>query len=63
MAIPEIKLTAEDKAMLEALGADIAGLEREVAKAEAAELDAAPKLREDFEKMKKRRELILKVYG
>jgi len=63
MPIPEIKLTPEDKAMLEALEADIADLERELTKAEAAELEAAPKLREDFEKMKKRRELILKVYG
>jgi len=63
MAIPEIKLTPEDKATLEALEADIVDLEREVAKAEAAELEAAPQLREDFEKMKKRRELILKVYG
>lgn len=63
MAIPEIKLSPDDKATLEALEADFVDLEREIAKAEAAELDAAPELRQNFEKVKRQRELMLKVYG
>lgn len=63
MTIPEIKLTPEDKVTLIALETDIADLEREIVKAEAAELDTAPQLRKDFERMKKQRLLILEVYG
>lgn len=68
MAVPEIKLTPEDQRTLEALGADIAALEREVAKAERAGLGLMPdsplkKLKEDLATAKKLREGVLKEYG
>lgn len=62
MAIPEIKLTAEDKAKLEAMSPDITALQREITKAETAGIDVAD-LKADLAKSLKLREGILKVYG
>lgn len=62
MAIPEIRLTPEDRKRLEELQADIVALERELRKAEECELDVA-QLRADFDKAKRQREAILRIYG
>ena len=62
MPIPEIRLTPEDRKRLEDLEADIVALERELRKAEECELDVA-ELRADFDKAKRQREAILRVYG
>ena len=62
MPIPEIRLTPEDKATLEALEADIVALDKELIKAEQAGLDVAD-LKEDLAKSKKLREGLLKFYG
>lgn len=62
MAIPEIKLTPEDKTKLEAMSPDIDALSREIAKAKSAGLDVA-ELEVDFKKATKLREGILRVYG
>ena len=62
MAIPEIKLKPDDRARLEALEADIVALERELKKAEECEFDVA-QLRADFDKAKRQREAMLRVYG
>ena len=62
MPIPEIRLTPEDKATLEALEADIVALDKELIKAEQAGLDVAD-IKEDLAKSKKLREGLLKFYG
>lgn len=62
MPIPEIRLTPEDRKRLEDLEADIVALDRELKKAEECELDVAA-LRVDFDKAKRQREAILRVYG
>ena len=62
MPIPEIRLTPEDKATLEALEADIVALDKELIKAESAGLDVAD-LKADLDKAKKLREGLLKFYG
>ena len=62
MPIPEIRLTPEDKATLEALEADIVALDKELIKAEEAGLDVV-ELKADLEKAKKLRKGLLKFYG
>jgi len=62
MAIPEIKLTPEDKRTLENLSGDIAALEREIAKAERVGIDVKT-LKEDLARAKKLRDGLLKEYG
>jgi len=62
MAIPEIKLSDEDRNTLLALEADIAALEREITKAERAGIDVT-ELRTKFDEAKKLREGILREYG
>ena len=62
MAIPEIKLSDEDRNTLLALSADIEAYEREIAKAERAGIDVV-EMREKFEAAKKLREGILREYG
>ena len=62
MVIPEIRLTPEDKARLEDLEADIVALDREIVKAEQVGLDVA-EMKADFEKAKKLREGLLRMYG
>lgn len=62
MALPEIKLTPEARAKLETLEADIVAMEREIKKAEECEIDVA-ELRADFEKAKRQRVALLRVYG
>jgi len=62
MAVPEIKLSEEDRNTLLALETDIAALEREIAKAERAGIDVTD-LREKFDRAKSLREGILREYG
>ena len=62
MPIPEIKLTAEDKAKLEGLQEDIVALRREITKAERAGLDLGT-TKKDFEKAVALREGLLREYG
>lgn len=62
MAIPEIKLTPEDKSKLEALQPDIVALRREITKAERAGLDLGT-TKADFEKAVSLREGLLREYG
>ena len=62
MAIPEIRLSPEDKQTLVDLEADVIGLEREITRAERAGLDVT-ELRAKFDESKKLREGILREYG
>jgi len=62
MAIPEIKLSSEDKEKLLAMSPDIVALQREVKKAETAGIDVV-ELKADLAKALKLREGILRVYG
>ena len=60
--LPDLRLTPEDKAIIEAMDAHLAAAERELKKAEECEFDVA-QLRADYEKLKRQREKILRVYG
>lgn len=62
MAIPEIKLTPEDKQRLLDLAPDIAALHREIAKAESAGYDVK-QLKADLAEAEKKRAGTLRVYG
>ena len=59
--LPDIKLTPEDAAIIRAMDAHLAAAEREIKKAEECEFDVAD-LRADYEKIKRQREAILRVY-
>lgn len=60
--LPDLRLTPEDKAFIEALDAHLAAVERELKKAEECEFDVA-NMKADIEKLKRQREAILRVYG
>jgi len=60
--LPDLKLTPEDKATIEAMDAHLVAAERELKKAEECEFDVA-QLRADVDKLKRQREAILRVYG
>ena len=60
--LPDLRLTPEDKATIEALDANLVAAEREIKKAEECEFDVAEH-RATYEKLKRQREAILRVYG
>lgn len=62
MAIEPIKLSPEDRRILEDLGPDIEALEAEIARAERAGLDVA-KLKDDLSKAKALLKGILREYA
>lgn len=62
MAIPEIKLTPEDKQKLLDMQPDIDALQREMAKAKSAGFDVA-EMEAELKKSIKLREGTLRVYG
>jgi len=60
--LPDIRLNPEDRSFLVEIEANLAALDREIKKAEECEFDVT-ELKASYEKLKRQREKVLRVYG